>query len=81
MDLFVSPDGEIHCLYSEALDLGTIGQLAIRRASHVEPTASGQWTADLTPVSGPVLGPFQRRSDALAAEEAWINKQWLPSAQ
>jgi hypothetical protein len=79
MELLISPRGDVHCLYGEALDLSTIGRLSIQRASHVEPTADGQWTSDLAPLGGPVLGPLQRRSDALAAEEAWINEHWLPS--
>jgi hypothetical protein len=79
MELLISPRGDIHCLYGEELDLSTIGRLSMQRASHVEPTSDGQWTADLSPLGGPVLGPFQRRSDALSAEEAWINKRWLPS--
>ena len=45
----------------------------IRRASHVEPTADGQWTADLSPIDGgPLLGPFPMRAEALAAEAEWI---------
>ena len=42
---------------------------SITRASHVEPDAEGRWLADLTPVAGPVLGPFDLRSEALAAEQ------------
>lgn len=32
----------------------------------------GTWWADLTPVEGPVLGPFTKRSEALAAEAEWL---------
>ena len=35
------------------------------------------WLADLSPVNGPVLGPFDRRSEALAAELAWLEANWL----
>ena len=79
MELIVSPQGHVHCLYDESLDLSALGPLSIRRASHVEPTANGQWTADLSPLGGPVLGPFPLRSVALAAEEGWIMRNWLPS--
>ena len=41
------------------------------------PTADGRWTADLRPVGGPVLGPFARRSEALEAERAWLEANWL----
>ena len=72
MDLFINPQGEVCCLYDEAIDLTRLGPLAIRRASHVEPDASGAWYADLAPVDGPRLGPFRQRSAALAAEAAWL---------
>ena len=54
-----------------------VGELTIRRASHVEPDERGRWLADLTPVGGPVLGPFDRRGAALAAEQQWLNSHWL----
>ena len=47
------------------------------RASHVEPDAAGQWSADLAPVGGPKLGPFDTRADALAAEIVWLNRYRL----
>ena len=77
MQILVEPGGTVRCLYGEAIELATLGPLQISRASHVEPTASGHWLADLSPLSGPVLGPFACRSDALAAEEAWITEHWL----
>jgi hypothetical protein len=81
MELIVSPHGDVRCLYDESLDLSALGRLTIQRASHVEPTADGQWTADLSPLRGPVLGPFQFRSDALAAEVRWIEEHWLSIAE
>ena len=72
MLVVVQPNGEIRYLYDESVDLSTLGQLSIRRASHVEPDANGRWFADLSPIEGPILGPFPRRSDALAAESKWI---------
>ena len=77
MDIIVHADGCISCVYSEALDLASLGTLAIRRASHVEPNAHGLWLADLAPVCGPMLGPFEQRSVALAAEQAWLAEFWL----
>ena len=81
MQLVVQPGGTVHCLYSEELDLPQLGSLAIARGSHVEPTAAGQWTADMSPVHGPVLGPFPSRSDALAAERQWLEAHWLTQAR
>jgi hypothetical protein len=77
MQLIISPEGEIRCLYAEAIDLAQLGELAIRRASHVEPRPDGSWTADLAPIGGPELGPFERRGCALAAEAAWLTENWL----
>ena len=78
LELIVGPDGRLKCLYDEAIDLATLGRLMITRGSHVEPTADGRWTADLSPVGGPSLGPFEYRSQALAAERAWLIAHWLP---
>jgi hypothetical protein len=77
MQLLVDPEGRIRAVYDERLDLAGFGPLAIRRASHVEPDSSGRWHADLSPVGGPVLGPFDRRSEALEAERAWLETHWL----
>lgn len=81
MDLLIGPSGSIRCVYGEAVDLGSIGQLLIRRGSHVEPTVEGNWTADLSPVGGPVLGPFSTRTEALNAEITWLGDHWLTSPE
>ena len=60
--------------FDNNLSLGTVN---IRRASHVEPTTEGRWTADLSPVGGPMLGPFALRSEALDAEQQWLLHHWL----
>ena len=80
MELVVQTDGSLLCLYDETLDLSPLGQVTIRRASHVEPTDQGQWQADLSPVDGPVLGPFALRSEALTAEVDWLRRYWLLTA-
>ena len=51
--------------------LGEIGYVSIRRASHVEPVEGG-WAADMAPVGGPVLATCKLRSEAIAAEVAWL---------
>ena len=77
MQLVIDPAGSMRCLYDEALPLADFGRLTIARGSHVEPTADGHWTADLSPVGGPLLGPFESRSAALDAEREWLEAHWL----
>lgn len=72
MILRFDADGQGHAIYGEAIDLRELGAVAIRRASHVEPTDDGRWTADMAPMDGPVLGPYDHRSEALDAEVAWL---------
>jgi len=75
MILQIDPFGQAVCLYTEAIDLASLGELSIRRASHVEPDQEGNWHADLSPVGGPALGPCASRSIALAAEAAWLEER------
>jgi len=77
MDLLIQVSGTVRCVFGEEIDLGQLGQLSIRRGSHVEPTPDGQWTADLAPVQGPLLGPFPTRTAALNAEVSWLQEHWL----
>jgi len=79
MEIIIKPGGRLHCVYDETVDLQVFGRLRIRRGSHVEADEGGRWHADLSPVQGPVLGPFDRRSDALAAEREWLENHWLLS--
>jgi hypothetical protein len=72
MELVVDAAGDVRCIYDEGIDLRELGALKITRASHVEPDADGLWCADMGPVGGPVMGPFGTRSEALAAERAWL---------
>ncbi len=78
MKLLISPQGTVHCVYSEAIDLATLGRLAISRGSYVEPNVDGLWNVDLSPVDGPQLGPFTQRSAALESETDWLEQHWLP---
>ena len=77
MRLYIRPDGTTQFIYDETLDLSGLGEPDIRRASHVEPAPldKGKWIADLAPVGGPLLGPFDTRSQALAAEDDWLTAQ------
>ena len=77
MQLVVDSTGGMRCVYDEALPLADFGRLTIQRGSHVEPTDVGDWTADLAPVGGPLLGPYATRSAALTAEREWLEAHWL----
>jgi hypothetical protein len=77
MQLVIEPGGAVWCIYSEDIDLAALGSPAIFRASHVEPDQQGRWWADLAPAAGPLLGPFRGRSQALAAEQSWLEIHWL----
>lgn len=70
MELIVSPTGEMRTIYSEELNLAAFGAPQIVRASHVEPDEQGGWSAQI--IDGPKLGPFDRRSQAIEAEVAWL---------
>jgi len=70
----IEPDGSLWFVYSDAArPLLALGPSACKRVSHVEPAPGGLWTADMAPAGGPVLGPFEARSEALDAELAWLS--------
>jgi hypothetical protein len=77
MRIVIDSRGMVRCVYGESIDLSAIGQMSIERASHVEPDAQSRWWADLVAVGGPILGPFLRRSEALASEQTWLETHWL----
>ena len=81
MQIIVEPSGTVRAVYSEVIELAALGNLAITRASHVEPDEHCQWFADLSPVGGPVLGPFPHRSEALDSEQQWLDCHWLESGR
>jgi hypothetical protein len=75
MRLVIDPQGHVRCLYAESIDLSALGPISIRRASQVEPDDDGRWWAQM--VNGPKLGPFELRSQALAAEQEWLERHRL----
>jgi len=77
VQVVVTAAGNVRAIYNERINLAQLGKVSIRRGSHVEPTNDGRWTADLSPCDGPVLGPFAVRSEAIAAEIAWLTQHWL----
>lgn len=69
-------NGHVQFVYNDELaDLLDEGTVAVCRVSHVEPAVGGGWTADMSPVGGPVLGPFPLRATALEAELSWLQKE------
>ena len=77
MKLVIGPNGNIRTVYCEEIDLQKLGRMQISRGSYVEPNENGQWMVDLSPLSGPTLGPYSKRSEALQAEIEWIEERWL----
>lgn len=77
MQLVIAPQGNVRCVYDEKIDLHAFGKPVIARGSYVEPDHNGRWYADLAPVGGPVLGPFCQRTQALQAEHAWLEMNWI----
>ena len=77
IDLIVERDGSVRMIYDETIDVRSLGDPTIRRGSYVEPAKGGRWKVDLTPMNGPVLGPFTSRSVALEEEVAWLRSKWL----
>ena len=77
MNLVITSDGAVRCIYNESIDLNTLGRPVIARGSHIEPDENGCWYADMSPVDGPKLGPFDRRSDGLVAERQWLEENWV----
>ena len=77
MELVIESKGVMRCIYSDDIHLQDIGDVVIQRASHVEPDSHSEWVADLSPMKGPELGPFSKRTDALAAEVEWLRENWL----
>jgi hypothetical protein len=94
----------VECIHSDKAvrALQELGDISLRRGSHVEPWTvlslaararfiqdNGQpvtgslcqsWFADLTPVGGPVAGPFVTKQQALDYEVAFIEKDRLCQA-
>lgn len=81
MKILIKKGGIIEYIYEDSLHnmLKLAGK--ITRASHVEPNEKGEWTADMAPSNGPVLGPFATRTKALAAEVAWLERSMMHGAK
>ena len=73
MQIVIKPSGVFISVYDDAFDYGDFGKPQIRRASRVEPDDSGRWIADLSPIDGPKLGPFNKHNEAVEAELEYVN--------
>jgi hypothetical protein len=76
----IDSNGTYKCIHDDDLAAALVAggdAITIMRASHVEPTATGQWEADLKLSDGPVLGPFETRKAAVQAEVDWINQNLI----
>lgn len=82
MKITFEVDGRIKFIYDDtAAEVAQeVGSLTIKRASHVEPCPSDNrlWQADMSPVGGPLLGPFRTREAALESERHWLDDHSIP---
>ena len=73
----VIESGVIKAIHDDALtDMFPMGDVEIKRASHVEPEGC-RWTADMSPVGGPILRGFRTREAALEAERLYLGNNVL----
>lgn len=79
MEILFDTVGGGKAIYDEMLDLSSLGQVSMKRVSYVNPEADNKWYADLELVKGPKLGPFDKYSEAVAAEVAWLRENYLDS--
>lgn len=78
MVIDIDDAGKVRMVYADSMrSILDEGMPSLIRASHVEMNADFRWEADLSPVGGPVLGPFDFRSDAIAAEVNWLESNIL----
>ncbi|RLS26221.1 MAG: hypothetical protein DWH74_00035 [Planctomycetota bacterium] len=77
MIISIDRNGGIRAIYSDGFNWQALGKPLIQRASQVEPDHLGLWWADLAVSGGPRIGPFARRTDAIAAEVAWLERNRL----
>ena len=69
--LRIDPSAQVHCFYTEAIDLAQIGRMEVRRASTVEFNDNNQhW--DVRDLSGLLLYSHPSRANCLAWEQAHL---------
>jgi hypothetical protein len=78
IDITIQGDHMMFIYTDELALLLDEGSATVTRVSHVEPLYQNEqhgWTADMTPVDGPVLGPYTTRAYALDAERIWLQRE------
>ena len=74
IEVTVTADGVIQLLHTDELDLGSLGRLNVRRASHVEFDNAAQVWVARTP-TGELLGEFRTRREALDYKVQVLNER------
>lgn len=75
--LLIAPDGTLHGVYTDIIDLRTIGPLTVQRASVVTFDHETQgWISTLLQ-DGTRLGPFQTRREAVIAEHNVLTERLI----
>jgi hypothetical protein len=70
----IRPDGTVHCLYTDAIDLQAFGKVQVTRASNVEFEEGPQlWVARLP--DGRAIGAARSRADCLKLEVAYLQER------
>lgn len=73
IELWITEDGEVHCLAPDDLDLRVVGRLCVRRASHVEFDNEQQGWTVTWPSRQQMSMLFATRQEALDAERKTLN--------
>lgn len=79
MKILVEKNGTTKQIYNDDFIIEALQIETIRRASVVEPVelSPDRWTADMSLSTGPILGPFKRRDEAIKAEIDWLEENNL----
>lgn len=73
-------DGTLRYVYDDDVHkhLSKLGEVSIKRATHVEPDENGLWYADLSPVGGEKVTGFKTHQEAIDFELKWLNEHNIP---
>ena len=73
--LTFTPDGVGHALYTDSLDLGSIGPLAVRRATRIEFDGKAQYWRVFLVHGSKALFNSPSRAECLAWERQYLESQ------